>query len=163
MCIFPFWLNVPNNIIVEQIKIQKNLLWNLTAPKIKHSTTHMDYQNGRLENVIFFKMISLQCLLLKLLFENLFHQWEVILLFFINKMFGEHFKFHSNLDFSNGTVKCFPSFYKSMFPNWKNCFLCNSMFPFLHNRSGFIVWIEFFCGMVDQRKAFSLISSQDHI
>ena len=31
--------DAPNKIIEELIKIQKNLLWNFTAPKIKHSTT----------------------------------------------------------------------------------------------------------------------------
>ena len=48
--------SVPNNIVEELIKIQKNFLWNFTAPKIKHSTTRMDYQNGGLKNVgVFFK------------------------------------------------------------------------------------------------------------
>ena len=41
-------------------------------------------------------------------------------LFFISKTFAEHFKFHSNLDFSDDIVKYFPSFCKSMFLNWNN-------------------------------------------
>ena len=54
-------ISVPNNIAEELIKIQKNVLWNFTAPKIKHSTTCMDYQNGGLKNVVvFFKIISLR-------------------------------------------------------------------------------------------------------
>ena len=102
--------NVPNNIAEELKIIQKNFLWNFIAPKIKHSTTRMDYQNGGLKNVdVFFFLMSFS--------DNSFHQWKVIPLFFINKTFGEHFKFHSNLDFSDDTVKCFPSFYKSMFLN----------------------------------------------
>ena len=90
----------------------------------------MDYQNGGLKNVdVFFKIISLQCSWLRRLFDNSFHQWKVIPLFFINKTFGEHFKFHSNLDFSDDTVKCFPSYYKSMFLNWKNFFYVNPCVP----------------------------------
>ena len=107
--------NVPNNIVEELIKIQKNFFWNFTAPKTKHSTTRMDYQNGGLKNIdLFFKTNSLQCSWFRRLFDNSFHQWKVMLLFFINKTFGEHFKFHSNLDFSDDTVKCFPSFYKCL-------------------------------------------------
>ena len=52
--------NIPNEIVEELTKIQKNFLWNFTAPKIKHSTSCMDYQNNGLKNVdAFFKIISL--------------------------------------------------------------------------------------------------------
>ena len=127
--------NIPNNIIEELIKIQKNILWNFTAAKIKHSTTCMDYQNGGLKNVdvLFNSSISLQYLWFRRLFGDFF-QWKVILLFFINKTFGEHFKFHSNLDFSDDTVKFPPSFYKSMFLNWKKIFLCKPMCPLWLNK-----------------------------
>ena len=90
----------------------------------------MDYQNGGLKNAdVFFKITSLQCSWFRRLFDNSFHQWKVIPLFFINKTFGEHFKFHSNLDFSDDIVKCFPSFYKSMFLNWKKFFHVNPCVP----------------------------------
>ena len=48
----------------------------------------------------------------------------------MNKTFGEHFKSHFNLDFSNDNVKCFPSFYKSMFLNWKIIFYVDPCVPF---------------------------------
>ena len=90
----------------------------------------MDYQNGGLKNVdLFFKIISLQCSWFRRFFDNSFHQWKVIPLFFINKTFGEHFKFHSNLDFRDDTVKCFPSFYKSMSLDWKKIFYVNPCVP----------------------------------
>ena len=120
--------NVPNNIVEELIKSQKNFLWNFAARKIKHSTTRMDYQNGGLKNADVF-LISLQCSWFRWFFDNSFHQWKVIPLFFTNKTFGEHFKFHSNLDFSDDIVKCFPSFYKSMFLNWKKIFHVNPCVP----------------------------------
>ena len=113
--------NVPNKIVEEIMKIQKNLLWDFTVPKMKHSATRMDYQNGGLRNVdVLFKIISLQCSWFRWLFDNSFHQWKVIPLFFINKTFGEHFKFHSKSDFRDDIVKSFPSLCKSIFLNWKN-------------------------------------------
>ena len=58
---FPFG-NVPKSIVEELRKIQKNFLRNFTAPKIKHSTTRIDYQYGWLKNVdVSPKIISLQC------------------------------------------------------------------------------------------------------
>ena len=109
---------VPNNIVEELMKIQKNLLWNFSTPQIKHSATCIDSQNGGLKNVdVFFEIINLKCSWFRRPFENSFHQWKVTPLFFINNTFGEHFKFHSNLQFSDDTVKCFPSIYKSMFLN----------------------------------------------
>ena len=111
-------INVPNKIVEELIKIQRNFLWNFTAPKIKHSKTRRNYQDGGLRNVdVLFKIISLQYSWFRRIFDNSFHLWKVIPLFFINKKFGEYFKFHSNLDFSNDIVKSFPSFYKIMFLN----------------------------------------------
>ena len=80
----------------------------------------IDYQNGELKNVeAFFKIISIQCSWIRRLSDNSFHQWKVIPLFFVNKTFGELFKFHSNLDFSDDTVKHFLSFNKNMFLNCK--------------------------------------------
>ena len=118
--------SVRNSIVDELIKTQKkkkNVLWNFTAPKIKHSTTRIDYQNCGLTNVdVFFKMISLESSWFRPLFDNSFHQSKVIPLFFIDKTFGAHFKSYFNLDFSDFTVKCFHSFYKSMFLNWKKLF-----------------------------------------
>ena len=100
---------------------------NFTAPKIKHSTTRIDYQNRGLTNVdVFFKTISSQCSWFRQLFGNSFHQWKVIPLLFIDKIFGGHFKSHSNLGFSDFTVKCLPSFYKSVFFNWETLFYVNT-------------------------------------
>ena len=65
-------------------KKKKKNLWNFAAPEIKHLTTRMGYRNVN----VFFKIISLQCSWLWQLFENSFHQWKVIPLFFISKTFG---------------------------------------------------------------------------
>ena len=123
-CLSFLFDSVPKSIVEELIKIQKNFLWNFTALKIKHSTTRIDYQNGGLKKVdVFFKIISLQRSWLRQLFDNSFHQWKVIPLLFIIKNFGEHFKSHSNLGFSDDADKYFLSFYKSMFLHWKKFFM----------------------------------------
>ena len=118
--------SVPNNIVEELIKVQRNFLWNFTAPKTKHSKTRMGYQNGGLKNVD-----VVQCSWFRQLFDNSFYQWKVIPLFFVNKNFCEHFKFHSNLYFSDHTVKCFPSFYKSIFLKRKKFLYINPCVLFL--------------------------------
>ena len=123
-------ISVPNNSVEELIKIRRNFLWNFTALKIKHSTTRMDYRNSGLKNFdVFFKIISLQYLRLRRFFDNSFYQWKVMQLFFIHKVFGGHFKFHSNLDFSDDIAKSFPSVYKSVFLKWKKFFYVNPWVP----------------------------------
>ena len=96
-------------------------------------TTRMAYLKVQLKNVdVFFKITSLQCSWLKQLFDNQFHQGKVIPLFFINKNFVEQFKFHSNLDFSDYTVKWLNvslHFTKVCFLIGKNMFLCKTMCP----------------------------------
>ena len=53
---------VPNNIVEKLIKIQKLFMELFQAPKIKYSTTGMDYRNDWVKNVdVFYKMISLKC------------------------------------------------------------------------------------------------------
>ena len=118
-----------------------NLSLHMGAPKIKHSTTRMDYQNGGLRNVdLFFKIISFQCSWFRRLFDNFFHQWKVIPSFFINKTFSEHFKFHSNLDFRDDIVKCFPFFLQKYVSELEKNLSSKPMCPFLHTKSGFMVW-----------------------
>ena len=66
--------SVVYNTVEKLIKIQKDFLWNFTAPKIKHSATRMDYQNGGLKNAdVFLKIISFQCSWLRQLFDDSFH------------------------------------------------------------------------------------------
>ena len=117
-----FLTSAPNNTIEELIKIQKNL----TAPKIKHSINGMDYQNGEIKNVdVFFKIINLPYSWLRRIFDSSLYQSKIIQLFFIYTTFGDRFKFHPNLDFSDDIAIFFHSFYKSMFLNWKHFFNVN--------------------------------------
>ena len=47
----------------------------------------------------------------KRLLEDDFHDWEIILLFLIEKDLGKNFKIHNSLDICNDILSKFPSFY----------------------------------------------------
>ena len=56
---------IPNLIIQELNKIQKEFIWKTRHPKIKHGTLCNNYENGGLKNVgIMYKVVNLQCLCL---------------------------------------------------------------------------------------------------
>ena len=53
-------LVIPNQIIDALQQIQKDFLWNLSSPKVKHETICKDFQHGGLKNAdIRSKIISL--------------------------------------------------------------------------------------------------------
>ena len=59
------------------------------------------------------------------LYDDYFHEWKVIPLKLINKFFGSHFKFRSNLLFNISCINDFPSFYIDIFCNGKQYFSIN--------------------------------------
>ena len=90
---------VPNTLIDELKQIQKDFLWDNKKVKIKQSTLRNDYKNGSLKSVdIEHKMASLKCSWVKQLYTENFHDWKIIPLQYINKLFGKNFKFHYNLN-----------------------------------------------------------------
>ena len=87
---------VPRHIVNELERIQKAFLWKNSSPKIKHETLCNDYKGRGLTNIDSLnKIISLQCLWMRRLYDNSFHEWKLIPLFLIKKSFGSSFKFHS--------------------------------------------------------------------
>ena len=88
-----------NNTIDIMYKIQKNFIWQGKKAKIKHSTLCNGYENGGLKNVdLRNKITSIQYSWVKRLFEDDFHDWEVIPLFLIGKYLCKNFKFHNNIE-----------------------------------------------------------------
>ena len=66
---------VPNHITDEMIKIQNNFVWKNICAKMKHQTLILDHKEGGLKCAdVTFKIISLQCLWLKRLFDDSFHE-----------------------------------------------------------------------------------------
>ena len=88
--------------------------------KIKQSTLRNDYKDrgrggGSLKSVdIEHKIASLKCSWVKRLYIENFHEWKIISLQYINKLFGKNFKFHFNLIIQKNTLSCFPSFGKNI-------------------------------------------------
>ena len=76
---------VPKQIIEEIENIPKNFLWNHSVAKIKHSTLCNSFATGGLKNVdINTKIASLQCSWIKQLYDDSFHEWQLIPLHLIN-------------------------------------------------------------------------------
>ena len=95
----PLVKTIPNLIIQELNKIQKEFIWKTHNPKIKHGTLCKNYKNGGLKNVdIMCKVVILQCSWIKLLYDNNSHNWKVIPLHMITQKLRKKFLFHSNLD-----------------------------------------------------------------
>ena len=114
---------IPIYVVTELEKIQKSFLWENSTSKIKRNTLCNDYKDGGLKNVdIREKIISLQCSWIKRLYDDSFHEWKIIPLHLISKIFGNSFIFHSNLSFKKKLIKSFPSFYKEILLNWKTFF-----------------------------------------
>ena len=85
---------IPNSIIKELNKIQKEFTWETCNPKIKHDTLCKNYENGGLKNVdIMYKVVSLQCSWIKRLYDNSWHHWKVIPLHMIIQKLGKKFFF----------------------------------------------------------------------
>ena len=79
---------VPRHIVNELEKIQV-FLWKHYSPKTKHETLCNDYKGGGLKNIdILNKIICLQCLWIRRLYDNSFHEWKLIPIFLIKKSFG---------------------------------------------------------------------------
>ena len=89
-----FIATVPKHIINELEKIQKAFLWKNSTPKIKHETLCNDYKAGGLKNVdISNKIIALQCFWIRRLYDNSFHEWKLIPLYFIENSFAGRLNF----------------------------------------------------------------------
>ena len=75
---------IPNLIIQELNKIQKEFIWKTRNPKIKHDTLCKNYENGDLKNVdIMYQVVSLQCSWIKRLYGSNLHNWKIISLHMI--------------------------------------------------------------------------------
>ena len=86
---------VSNHIIDQLVKVQSNFIWKNTLTKIKHKTLILSHKQFGLKFTnVSFKIISLQCSLLKRLFDNHFHESKAMPLFCIKMTFSNNFKFH---------------------------------------------------------------------
>ena len=112
-------------------KIQKTFLWYSSKPKTNHKTQCNTFEDVDVKS----KIISLQCSWVKKLYDGNNRDRKVIPLYFINKYFGKHFHFHSNLSLNLTLVDSFSEFYKSLligvitlFPIPRILLACNHFF-----------------------------------
>ena len=92
-----FITTVAKHIIDKIKKIHKAFLWKNSTLKKKHETLCNDYKVGRLKHFdIPNKIIALQRSWIRRLYDNYFHEWKLISLYYFEKPFGRLFKFHSN-------------------------------------------------------------------
>ena len=112
---------IPNSIIQELNKIQKEFIWKTCNPKIKHDTLCKNYENGSLKIIdIMYKVVSLQCSWIKRLYDNNSHIWKVIPLHMITQKLGKKFLLHSNLDVNPKEINCFPQYCQGIFRKWSS-------------------------------------------
>ena len=123
-------ISVVTTQIIEEIEnIQKNVLWNRSTPKIKHSSLYNSFASGGVRNVdINTKIASLQCSWIKRLYDDNFQEWKLIPLHLINTTITPAFKFHLSLALSFQLYK-FPKFYQNIFQFWSTCFHSASTVP----------------------------------
>ena len=89
------------------------------------------------------KIISLNCLWICRLYNEVDHDWEIIYLNYIHNTLGKNFTFHSNLSIPNKTLIPLPLFYKDIIKSWCSSFFVLQMFLllFLHSAYGTIhIW-----------------------
>ena len=121
---------VPHAMINQLSNIQKSFIWNRKNPKIKHSTLSESYKDSGLKDVdVLAKVISLQCLWMKTLYDENIHEWKIIPSYLIKTIFCENFKFHPCLEPSIRSLKNLPNFYKEMIINWAKCLSCSPYLP----------------------------------
>ena len=126
-----FITTVLNHIINELENIQKAFRWRNFTPKIKPETPCNDYKAGELKNVdIPNKIEALQCSWQRILYDNSFHEWKVVLIYLIEKSFGSSFKFHSIIYSLKLAKPRFPIFLskKVAYKRWYNLNNLNGSF-----------------------------------
>lgn len=111
--------NIPNDVVKLVVNIHRNFIWSNKRPNIKHSTLISDYEKGGLKDIdIESKFKSLHLCWLKRLFDNSFHPWKQIPLFYINSMSSNSLMFLPNLDTSCLHYDKMPLFYQNIIKYW---------------------------------------------
>ena len=115
--------NVPQVIIDQLNKIQKDCLWNGKHPKMRDSSLSNSHENGGFKSAhIPNKLTSLQPSFIKRLYDSTTHYWKIIPAFLIRNKLGKNFFFHSNLSINPNKIKKFPTYYQDILIKWEKHF-----------------------------------------
>ena len=133
---------IPNSIIQELSKIQKEFIWKTRNPKIKHDTLCKNYENGGLKNVdIMYIVVSLQFSWIKRLYDNNSHNWEVIPLHMTTQKLGKNLLFYSNLDVNPKQIYHFPQYYQKILRKWSSNLSVSPNIP--STITSQVIWFNF--------------------
>ena len=111
--------NVPEEIIKFLEQIHKDFIWDKKRPNIKHSTLIADYSKGGLKDIdITSKFKSLHLSWISRLFDDNFHPWKNIPLFYYNTLSSNTSLFNPNLHIPMNLTQNIPEFYKRILKYW---------------------------------------------
>ena len=127
---FALVTNVPQVIINQLNKIQKDSIWNQKHPKTRHFTLCNTHENGGHESIhIPNKLPSLQCSWIKRLYDTTTHCRKIIPAFLFKRKLGKIFFFLLNLSINLNKIKEFPTYYQDMLIKWEKHFLSLPCLP----------------------------------
>ena len=113
--------SVPSDIIKLLESIHKEFIWDKKRPNIKHSSLISDYPSGGLKDIdVPSKIKSLHLNWLNRLYDNNFHPWKQIPLYYLKKVTKNFNLFHPNLLIPKSTLSNIPMFYRNIIDFWQD-------------------------------------------
>ena len=113
--------SVPADIIKMLENIHKDFVWDKKRPNIKHLALISNYPCGGLKDIdIPSKFKSLHLNWLNRLFDNNFHPWKQIPLFYFKRVSKKFDLFHPNLSVPPNMLNSIPTFYCNIIKCWQD-------------------------------------------
>ena len=111
-------------------KIHKEFIWDKKRPNIKHQSLIADYSKGGLKDIdVPSKFMSLHLIWIKRLYDENFHPWKKIPLYFIERASSNTSLFVPNLQISVNSMNLLPEFYKNIIRYWCHLSQCQPKTP----------------------------------
>ena len=112
---------MPVDIIKMLENTHRDFIWDKKRPNIKHLTLINDYPQGGLKDIdISSKFKSLHINWLTRLFDENYHPWKQIPLYFFKSVSLNFHLFHTNLLIPDCYLKNIPMFYKNIISYWQD-------------------------------------------
>jgi len=112
---------IPSDIIKLLENIHKEFIWDKKRPNIKHSTLITDYPSGGLKDVdVPSKFKSLHLNWLNRLYDENYHPWKQIPLYYLEHVSKNFNLFHPNLLIPKNMLNNIPMFYQNIINFWQD-------------------------------------------
>ena len=113
--------SVPADIIKMLEGIHKDFIWDKKRPNVKHLTLISDYKSGGLRDVdIPSKFKSLHLNWLNRLFDDNFHPWKQVPLYYFHHVSKNLHLFNPNLSVPIKLLNTIPLFYRNIIISWQD-------------------------------------------